>query len=77
MSPVEIFYLVLSRSLISDHDHGHSHDHRHSHDHGNDHGHSHGAEMDVGMWTLGGILAFLLIEKFVIAVKGGHSHSHG
>lgn len=33
--------------------------------------------MAVGMWTLCGLLTFLMIEKFVIAVKGGHSHSHG
>ncbi|KAK2834061.1 hypothetical protein Q7C36_014762 [Tachysurus vachellii] len=60
----------------------------HSH-HGNEdhsdaaeesHGHSHGAAhdhmMSVGLWVLGGIMAFLVVEKFVRLLKGGHSHSH-
>lgn len=52
----------------------------HSHSH---HGHSHGADhaphdMSVGLWVLAGIIAFLVVEKFVRIVKGpaGHSHSH-
>ncbi|XP_048472717.1 zinc transporter SLC39A7 isoform X2 [Rhincodon typus] len=48
-------------------DHGHSH-------RGDDHDHSH--MMSVGLWVLGGIIAFLVVEKFVRHVKGGHSHSH-
>ncbi|MCJ8735562.1 hypothetical protein PDJAM_G00248530 [Pangasius djambal] len=60
----------------------------HSH-HGNEgqsaaaeesHGHSHGVAhdhmMSVGLWVLGGIVAFLVVEKFVRLLKGGHSHSH-
>ncbi|XP_071947255.1 protein catecholamines up-like [Antedon mediterranea] len=52
-------------------DHGHSH-HEHSHD---SEGHAH--DMSVGLWVLGGIVAFLVVEKFVRLVKGGHGHSHG
>lgn len=32
--------------------------------------------MSVGLWVLGGIVAFLVVEKFVRFLKGGHSHSH-
>jgi zinc transporter 7 len=54
--------------------HDHSHDH-HGHGHGDDgHGHSH--DLSVGMWVLAGIVAFLLVEKFVRIVKGGHHHHH-
>ncbi|KAI1300262.1 Protein catecholamines up [Halotydeus destructor] len=34
--------------------------------------------MSVGLWVLAGIVAFLMVEKFVRIVKGpGHGHSHG
>ncbi|XP_059205370.1 zinc transporter Slc39a7 [Centropristis striata] len=58
-------------------DHGHSHASEESHDHGHSHGAAHGHMMSVGLWVLGGIIAFLVVEKFVRALKGGHSHSHG
>lgn len=40
-------------------------------------GAAHGHMMSVGLWVLGGIVAFLVVEKFVRLLKGGHSHSHG
>lgn len=41
------------------------------------HPHDHAHEMKIGLWVLAGIVAFLIIEKFIRAVKGGkHSHSH-
>lgn len=52
--------------------HGHSHS-SHSHD-GDNEPHSH--DLTVGLWVLGGIIAFLAVEKFVRIVKGGHGHSH-
>lgn len=56
-------------------DHGHSHSH--SHGHGED-GHHEPHDMTVGLWVLAGILAFLVVEKFVRIIKGsGHGHSHG
>lgn len=70
------------------HHHGHSHGgsgHGHSHG-GNGHGHSHGGEdgeeghahdLTVGLTVLGGILAFLIVEKLVRIFNDGHSHSHG
>uniref|UniRef100_A0A8C4GTD7 Zinc transporter SLC39A7 n=1 Tax=Dicentrarchus labrax TaxID=13489 RepID=A0A8C4GTD7_DICLA len=53
-------------------DHGHSHESEESHDHGAAHGHM----MSVGLWVLGGIIAFLVVEKFVRLLKGGHGHGH-
>jgi zinc transporter 7 len=57
--------------------HSHLEDNSHSHDHGHSHGeHSHSSDMTVGFWVLGGIITFLIVEKFVRYVKGGHGHSH-
>lgn len=36
-----------------------------------------GPILSVGLWVLSGIVAFLVVEKFVRHVKGGHRHSHG
>ncbi|TSR63320.1 Zinc transporter Slc39a7 [Bagarius yarrelli] len=44
--------------------------------HGHSHGVAHDHMMSVGLWVLGGIMAFLVVEKFVRLLKGGHSHSH-
>lgn len=44
--------------------------------HGHSHGMAHDHMMSVGLWVLGGIMAFLVVEKFVRLLKGGHSHSH-
>ena len=60
-----------------DHSHDGDHSHEHSHDHSHDHhGHDHMQDMMVGLWVLAGIVAFLMVEKFVRLAKGGHSHSH-
>ncbi|KAL8608218.1 hypothetical protein ACOMHN_016673 [Nucella lapillus] len=78
-------FLHLIPHAISPHshgeegDHGHSHEsHSHSHE---SHGHSHEPhDMSVGLWVLGGIVAFLIVEKFVRYIKEGtgeHGHSHG
>lgn len=34
-------------------------------------------DMMVGLWVLAGIVAFLIVEKFVRLAKAGHAHSHG
>lgn len=72
-------FLHLIPHAISPHSHLEEHSHSHSHDHGHSHGdsHSHSHDMVVGFWVLGGIIAFLIVEKFVRYVKGGHGHSHG
>ncbi|KAK6194784.1 hypothetical protein SNE40_000343 [Patella caerulea] len=54
---------------------GHGHSHSHGHSHGGEGG-GHGHDMTVGLWVLGGIIAFLIVEKAVRYLKGGHSHSH-
>ncbi|XP_017000075.2 protein catecholamines up [Drosophila takahashii] len=61
-----------------DHDHDHHHHHHEGEEHNHEHGHSH--DMSVGLWVLGGIIAFLSVEKLVRILKGGqggHGHSHG
>ena len=73
-------FLHLIPHAISPHSHhgDHSHDHSHSHSHGShEGGHDHSSEMVVGLWVLAGLIAFLMVEKFVRLVKGGHGHSHG
>ncbi|NWU91087.1 S39A7 protein, partial [Upupa epops] len=47
---------------------GHSHSHSHHHEHGR--------MLAVGLWVLGGIVAFLVVETLVRHLKGGGSHSH-
>lgn len=54
--------------------HGHSHG-SHGHSHDGEGGHAH--DLTVGLWVLAGMVAFLMVEKFVRIVKGGHGHSHG
>ncbi|XP_078345521.1 zinc transporter Slc39a7-like [Oculina patagonica] len=63
-----------SHGSADGHEHSHSHSHSHSHEAGGHHDHS--SEMAVGLWVLAGLIAFLMVEKFVRLVKGGHGHSH-
>uniref|UniRef100_A0A1B6DME4 Zinc transporter SLC39A7 n=1 Tax=Clastoptera arizonana TaxID=38151 RepID=A0A1B6DME4_9HEMI len=68
-------FLHLIPHALTPHDHNlepHSHSHGHSHEGG-----SHGHDMSVGLWVLCGILTFLMVEKGVRLIKGGHGHSHG
>lgn len=72
-----------------DHDHHHSHEghhnhgehqkdaHHHSHDdhqHG-EHSHSLG-DLMTGIWIIVGIFVFLIVEKTLRQIAGGHGHSH-
>lgn len=52
------------------------HTHSHSHSHGTEDEHSHSHDISVGLWVLCGIVAFLIVEKMVRILKGGHGHSH-
>ena len=76
-------FLHLIPHAISPHSHtgedgGHGHSHGHTHSHGGEQpAHDHTGDMIVGLWVLAGIIAFLVVEKFVRFVKGGHGHSHG
>ncbi|KAL7858717.1 hypothetical protein AOLI_G00188190 [Acnodon oligacanthus] len=73
-------FLHLIPHALEPHSHHGNEGHGHSHASEASHGHSHGAAhdhmMSVGLWVLGGIVAFLVVEKFVRLLKGGHSHSH-
>ncbi|XP_041091311.1 zinc transporter Slc39a7-like [Polyodon spathula] len=74
-------FLHLIPHALQPHSHheegGHAHSHMESHDHGHSHsGGDHSHLMSVGLWVLAGIVAFLVVEKFVRHIKGGHSHSH-
>lgn len=67
---------LLPHSVPSGHDH-HDHDHD-GHDHGEgEHHHSHSLQdLSVWLWTIAGMMAFLMLEKFVRAQTSGHGHSH-
>jgi len=80
-------FLHLIPHAIAPHAHGgeedsHSHSH-HGHSHAPHEGetaessHDHTAEMMVGLWVLAGLITFLVVEKLVRHMKGGHGHSHG
>lgn len=68
-------HLIPHALMAHSHEGEHTHSHSHSHSHGGEH--SHGHDMVVGFWVLFGVIAFLMVEKFVRLVKGDHGHSHG
>ncbi|XP_018803461.1 PREDICTED: protein catecholamines up [Bactrocera latifrons] len=69
-------HLIPHSTHPHSHDEHHSREEAHSHSHGHDHEHGH--DMRVGLWVLGGIIAFLAVEKLVRLLKGDeHGHSHG
>ena len=75
-----------------DHEHKHEHDHEHKHDHGHehhkkcshdhghgDHGHDdhdHSKGIRIGLFVIIGIFLFLIVEKTLRNLTGGHGHSH-
>ncbi len=63
----DAFLHLIPHALMAsgDGDGGHAHSHGHSHGDGEHHGH----DMTVGFWVLGGIMAFLMVEKFIRLVK--------
>ncbi|XP_072115074.1 zinc transporter Slc39a7 isoform X2 [Mobula birostris] len=76
-------FLHLIPHALEPHSHQSTPDHSHTgaEELDSSHGHSHGGHhhshvMSVGLWVLTGIVAFLVVEKFVRHMKGGHSHSH-
>lgn len=72
-------FLHLIPHALEPHSHHQPEDGAHDHGHGHSHDHSHSHMMIVGLWVLAGIIAFLVVEKFVRHLKGeaGHGHSHG
>ncbi|XP_035649153.2 zinc transporter Slc39a7-like [Oncorhynchus keta] len=76
----DAFLHLIPHALVphnGDEGHGHSHDSEESQDHGHSHGAAHGHMMSVGLWVLGGIVAFLVVEKFVRFLKEGNGHGNG
>ncbi|KAL1123722.1 hypothetical protein AAG570_001495 [Ranatra chinensis] len=76
----DAFLHLIPHALSPHHTHqSHLNQPLHSHSHNHGHSHSGGGGCDhskVGLWVLAGILTFLVVEKFVRIVKGGHGHSH-
>ena len=64
----DAFLHLIPHAIIEED--GHSH---HDKD-GNGHSHDHTQDMMIGLWVLGGIFTFLVVEKFVRLVKG-HSEA--
>lgn len=69
----DAFLHLIPHALVP-HTGEHAQSHSHSHSHDGEEGHGH--DMSVGLWVLCGILTFLVVEKCVRLMKGGHGHSH-
>uniref|UniRef100_A0A8C5QJW0 Zinc transporter SLC39A7 n=1 Tax=Leptobrachium leishanense TaxID=445787 RepID=A0A8C5QJW0_9ANUR len=72
----DAFLHLIPHALEPHSHHRETGDHAESHGHGHSHDHNHSHMMSVGLWVLAGIIAFLVVEKFVRHLKGGHSHGH-
>ncbi|XP_043353148.1 zinc transporter SLC39A7 isoform X1 [Dermochelys coriacea] len=78
----DAFLHLIPHALVP---HSHHAEGSHAHSHSSTvlagHGHSHQGQdhqrmMTVGLCVLAGIVAFLVVEKFVRHMKGGHGHGH-
>ena len=68
-------HAIIAQGGSEGHGHGHSHG-AHSHGSGEaEEAHAH--DISVGLWVLVGIVTFLMVEKLIRIMKGGHFHSHG
>ncbi|VDQ03829.1 unnamed protein product, partial [Trichobilharzia regenti] len=60
------------------HEHSHGHQHAHEHSHSHEHAHDHKRHSAVGLYVVGGIFAFLCVEKCIRLFRndhgGGHTH---
>lgn len=65
----DAFLHLIPHAAVNEHSHSHSHSHEHDEVHGHD--------LSVGLWVLAGIVTFLIVEKCVRILKGGHGHTHG
>lgn len=69
----DAFLHLIPHALLSHSDSSGAHSHSHSKGSESEVG---GHDLSVGLGVLGGIVVFLMVEKFVRIVKGGHGHSH-
>ncbi|XP_055925857.1 zinc transporter Slc39a7-like [Argiope bruennichi] len=72
----DAFLHLIPHALLAHSNTVDSHAHSHSHSHGGEESDVHGHDLSVGLGVLGGIVVFLMVEKFVRIVKGSHGHSH-
>ncbi|XP_077404664.1 zinc transporter Slc39a7 isoform X2 [Vanacampus margaritifer] len=72
----DAFLHLIPHALEPHAHHGDDDTHAAEESHGHSHGAAHDHMMSVGLWVLGGIVAFLIVEKFVRFLKGGNSHGH-
>lgn len=72
----DAFLHLIPHALLAHSSTEDSHSHSHSHSHGGEESEVHGHDLSVGLGVLGGIVVFLMVEKFVRIVKGSHGHSH-
>lgn len=70
----DAFLHLIPHALVSSTEEG-GHSHSHSHNDNDEHHEPH--DLTVGLGVLGGIITFLVVEKFVRMFDTGHSHSHG
>lgn len=63
-------HLIPHALVASTEEGGHSHSHSHDGEHHEPH------DLTVGLGVLGGIITFLVVEKFVRMFDSGHGHSH-
>lgn len=68
----DAFLHLIPHALVATTGEG-GHSHSHSHDSEDHEPH----DLTVGLGVLGGIITFLVVEKFVRMFDGGHGHSHG
>lgn len=72
----DAFLHLIPHALLSHSDSSGGHSHSHSHSDHSGGSEVAGHDLSVGLGVLGGIVVFLMVEKFVRIVKGGHGHSH-
>lgn len=72
----DAFLHLIPHALLSHSSSSEAHSHSHSHSGLGKESEVHGHDLSVGLGVLGGIVVFLMVEKFVRIVKGGHGHSH-
>ncbi|GFQ94879.1 hypothetical protein TNCT_217921 [Trichonephila clavata] len=73
----DAFLHLIPHALLAHSNSSGSHSHSHSHSHGSGSTESdvHGHDLSVGLGVLGGIVVFLMVEKFVRIVKGDNKSS--
>lgn len=70
----DAFLHLIPHATMSSTEGADSHSHSHIHSHDTEGHHTH--DLSVGLWVLAGIVTFLVVEKAVRIIKGGHGHTH-